>query len=446
MKKLESAPDWFKEDLFNQVMKIRFEEKVELLVNNLNDKYYYWDKIKYYKNDTIDDADLLWATVKLSRVVNAKKMMFGSHKFSYNLTNSIQKALHEFDLHIGGNLGAKSIIPEDDKRRYLVSSVMEEAIASSQIEGAVTTRKQAKQMLRKSAKPKTKSEQMIVNNYTTINHIVNHKDEILTVDRLLTVHRLIVSQTMDNGEDEGRYRDNNEINVIDSIDGEIVHIPPSFQEVPVLINELIDFFNDKDDNQFMHPIIKGCIIHFMIGYIHPFVDGNGRTARALFYWYLLKSGYWLTEYLSISRLIMKSKSQYAQAFLYTEVDGNDLTYFINYNLKTMQLAFDSLKEYIERKIGEKKQITNFQKIRGVNERQAIIMKWLYEEPELIFSVKEIENRMSVSNQTARTDLESLVDIGFLQAIDLNKKTKGFCRSEDFEALLTEKMIKKSINI
>lgn len=439
MKKPEAAPDWFKEELFDQVIKIRFNEDVGSLVNSLNEKYDYWDKIKYYKTAIVDSPELLWATVKLSRVINAKKINFGSHNFTYNLTNAIQKGLHEFDLHIGGNLGTKSIIPNDDKRKYLVSSIMEEAIASSQIEGAVTTRKKAKEMLRKSSKPRTKSEQMIVNNYTTITHIVGCQHEVLDINKLFTIHQLIVNQTMDDPKDEGKYRDNNDINVIDSIDDEIVHIPPNFEEIPTLINELIIFFNDQDDNQFIHPIIKGCIIHFMIGYIHPFVDGNGRTARALFYWYLLKSGYWLTEYLSISRLIMKSKNQYAQAFLYTETDNNDLTYFINYNLKTMQLAYNSLREYIERKISEKKQIVSFQKINGVNERQAIIIKWLYEEPDLMFSVKEIENRMMVSNQTARTDLENLVRIGFLETINLNKKAKGFSRSESFNEILNNEL-------
>ncbi|MBW8333018.1 MAG: Fic family protein [Prolixibacteraceae bacterium] len=123
------------------------------------------------------------------------------------------------------------------------------------------------------------------------------------------------------------------------------------------MNELFNFFNNTDAEQFIHPIVKGCIIHFMIGYIHPFVDGNGRTARALFYWYLLKNGYWLTEYLSISRLIIKSKTQYAQAFIYSEIDGNDLTYFIQYKIKIMQLAYDSLKEYIQKK-KKRKETTN----------------------------------------------------------------------------------------
>lgn len=177
----------------------------------------------------------------------------------------------------------------------------------------------------------------------------------------------------------------------------------------------------------------------MIGYIHPFVDGNGRTARALFYWYLLKNGYWLTEYLSISRLIIKSKTQYAQAFIYSEIDGNDLTYFIQYKIKIMQLAYDSLKEYVQKKTNKKRQLINFQKIKGINERQALIIKWLYEEPDILFSVKEIENRFNISNQTARTDLTELENKGYLDAVDLNKKTKGFCRSVVFSELLKTKL-------
>jgi len=173
----------------------------------------------------------------------------------------------------------------------------------------------------------------------------------------------------------------------------------------------------------------------MLGYIHPFVDGNGRTARALFYWYLLKNGYWLTEYLSISRLIAKSKTQYALAYLYSEIDENDITYFINYKIKMMKQAFESLREYIQRKIEEKKQYIHFQKIKGINERQALILKWIYEEPDILFTVKEIENRFSISNQTARTDLYELKDKGYLDLVDLNKKTKAFCKSERFEEIM-----------
>lgn len=441
MKQLESSPKWFNDQLYKEVNKLRLNEEFQLLLNDINEKYLYWDKVKYHTNKLITDPKILWAAVKLSRVINAKKIQFGENKFIYNLTDYIQKGLHEFDLHIGGHLGTKNLIPEDDKKRYLVSSIMEEAIASSQIEGAVTTRKLAKEMLRKNIKPKNKSEQMILNNYITIKHIVEIKDEPITTERFLEIHKLISNQTLTDKKDEGKYRKDNGIKVIDVVNGNIVHSPPDYHDISKLMNEIFIFFNKDKNDQFIHPIIKGCIIHFMIGFIHPFVDGNGRTARALFYWYLLKNGYWLTEYLSISRLIVKSKAQYARAFQYTEIDENDLTYFINYKLKTMEMAFESLREYIQLKINEKRKTINYQKIKGINSRQALIIKWLFEEPDIMFSVKEIENRLTISNQTARTDLTELVKRGYLEIIEIDNKTKSFCRTVKFENILKKELPK-----
>ncbi|RLD64198.1 MAG: cell filamentation protein Fic [Bacteroidetes bacterium] len=435
MKKIEQAPNWKNEKLLNKGLKLFINNDYKKIIDEINDKYLYWDKIKYIKTPQKINPEELWSAVKFSRTIHSKEITFGKYKFSYNLTDFIQKRLHEFDLNIGGQLGAKTTIPEEDKKRYLISSIMEEAIASSQIEGAVTTRKKAKEMLRKNKKPRTKSEQMILNNYNTIKNIVENQNQLLTEQTLFKIHKLITHQTLDDSKNEGKYRENNDVNVVDVINGEIVHTPPDYTKISKLMNELFIFFNKNDKNHFIHPIIKGCIIHFMIGFLHPFIDGNGRTARALFYWYLLKNGYWFTKYLSISRLIAKSKTQYALAYMYSEIDGNDISYFINYKLKTMNLAFESLREYIKRKINEKKQYIHFQKIIGINERQALILKWVYEEPDILLTVKEIENRFNISNQTGRTDLYELVEKGYIELIGLNKKTKAFCKSKDFEKIL-----------
>ena len=279
---------------------------------------------------------------------------------------------------------------------------------------------------------------MILNNYVTIQKILEIKDEDITQERLLEIHKLVSSSTLDETTDEGSFRKTNEVKVVEVLDGEVVHTPPDFTELDSLIDELCFFFNNDSKGPFIHPIIKGCIIHFMIGFIHPFADGNGRTARALFYWYLLKKGYWLTEYMSISRLILKSKEQYARAYLYTETDDNDLSYFINYKLRTMRLAFDSLREYIQRKLDEKKQVTEFIKLKGINERQALILKWIYEEDSLILTVKEMETRLAVSNQTARADLQGLVDAGYLESLHINKKTLAFTKTDHFEKLVKSK--------
>ncbi|MGF7141163.1 Fic family protein [Roseimarinus sediminis] len=409
-------------------------EKIRII----NNKYLYWDKVKYQaKSEDLSSIDL-WTAIKLTRSLDYKHLKFGKYKFAFSQTDYIQKILHEFDLNIGGNLGAQKLIPEQEKDKYLISSIMEEAIASSQIEGAVTTRKKAKEMLRKNDKPRSKSEQMILNNYRTIQTIVGWKSRALTTEQLLNIHKLISNNTLDDKEDEGKFRTTNDVYVVNHIDSEIVHTPPDHKEIPALIDEVCDFFNNDNHDFFIHPVIKGIILHFMIGYIHPFVDGNGRTARTLFYWYLLSKGYWLTEYLSISRLIVKSKNQYEYAYLYTENDDNDLTYFINYNLKTMDKAYDALRAYIQRKIDEKKYLTNFQRIQFINSRQAEILKWFYDEPHLLITVKEVETRLSTSNQTARTDLQQLLQQGYLELIQINKKKQAFARVPDFESKINEK--------
>ena len=438
MKKIEVAPEWLVSDSFDEILKLLIDEETKSIVAKINSEYLYYDKVKYKGHPQGVTPQMLWAVVKHSRL-GRTYIKFGNYQFTLHLTDIIQRRLHLFDLNIGGNLGARSIIPDTNKRDYLISSIMEEAIASSQIEGAVTTRKKAKEMLRKDRNPRNKSEQMIVNNYVTIRHIVENQHQPLTEESLLAVHRLITRGTLEDKGDEGRYRTNNEVDVIDATDGEVVHTPPDVAEVATLMNQLLLFFNDEKDDTFIHPIVKGCIIHFMIGFIHPFVDGNGRTARALFYWYLLKRGYWLTEYLSISRLIIKSKTQYAKAFMYTEIDEFDLTYFIHYKLKTMELAFDSLREYIDRKIREKRKFSHFQRLEGVNERQAQILRWMYEEPDTLLTVKEVEIRLNVSNQTARTDLAGLVDKGYLELIKMNQKTRAFGRVDNFEKLVEGKL-------
>jgi len=165
MRPIEKALDCTSSELFNKGTRLLISKDFQPIEYEINEEYLYCNKVKYHKTPEGINPNVLWAAIKLSRAIHAKVINFGKFRFSYNVTDSIQKALHEFDLHIGGELGAKSIIPEEGKKRYLISSIMEEAIASSQIEGAVTNGKKAKEMLRKGINPRNKSEQMIVNNY-----------------------------------------------------------------------------------------------------------------------------------------------------------------------------------------------------------------------------------------------------------------------------------------
>lgn len=403
-------------------------------VQKLNIEYPYWDKVKHLKTANNDNSRLLWFGLKLLRKLNRTILHFGEYKFSFMITDEMFELLHYFDMNIGGSLTEEKNLPSENKQAYLISSIMEEAIASSQMEGAATTRKVAKDMLRKNEKPRNQGQQMIQNNYNTINYIKNHAKDPFSVSRLIEIHRSMTEGTLNDKNDEGKIRQNDNVLVMDAITGSIVHIPPSSEELYGLLSDLEKFFNNNEKS-FVHPIVKAIIIHFMLSYIHPFVDGNGRTARSLFYWYMMKQDYWLIEYMSISRIIYKAKKSYEKAFLYTEYDENDLTYFIVYHLRVMKKAFEELKQYLKRKTEDNKTIKTLTLIEGINQRQAQIIQLIKEQPDSVFTVKEIENRFSVSNFTARTDLEGLKKLGYMSAIQVNKVKRVYTKSTMFENLL-----------
>lgn len=326
----------------------------------------------------------------------------------------VQEYLHRFDMNLGGNLQGDTVIPSEDKDRYLISSLMEEAIASSQLEGAATTRKVAKEMLENNRKPRNHSEQMILNNYEAMKWIVAHKDEPFTVDSIKTLQAIITKDTI-YAEEPGSFRTTDDINVVDVQTGAVLYTPPVAARLDELMSGFCKFANDELKLPFfLHPINRAIIVHFLMGYIHPFPDGNGRTARTLFYWYLLKHGYWLIEYMSVSRIILHSKAQYAKAYLHTEQDDNDLTYFIIYNLKSINKALEELRQYIKKKTAEKHNALALLRHTNFNERQIILLQELMEDPTLFFTVQQVQNKFGVSNQTARNDLNGLAEQGIFE--------------------------------
>ena len=425
---IELPPKIDKKTLVNALLK-GIDPNIMPVVDKVNADYEYWDKAKYKKLPEGFTPQMLWANVKASRL---RSMIPVWNKYSINLcvTSQMQRLCHEFDMKFGSFWEVEGDTQSSEKKYYLSSSLMEEAIYSSKMEGASTTRIVAKDMLRKKKSPQNKSQQMIVNNYNTIQYIVEHKDEPLTEELLLTIHRLMTVKTLDNPEDAGRFRTNDKVVVADMVEGDIIYTPPSFQEIPEFVESLCDFFNNDNPRTFIHPIIRGIIVHFMLAFMHPFVDGNGRTARALFYWYMLKEGYKLTEYMSISRVIAKSKSNYEKAFRYVENDGNDMGYFVAYNLGALEISFQQLRDYIQRKQREKSAASSFMMAGNINQRQALVLQRLKEEPETIFTVKDVQEQFSVSSMTARKDLSDLVKQGYMTEIALNKVTRGYIKVQE----------------
>jgi Fic family protein len=388
-------------------------------------KYPYWDKWKYTAKEWNFDPKKLWSAVQSSRY--GYRFYFKSLPACKLVSPSVvQQYLHEFDMNLGGNIQGNGIIPSEEKDRYLISSLMEEAIASSQLEGAVTTRKVAKEMLESNRKPRTTSEQMILNNYEGMKWIADNKHLRFTPENIRHIHSIITKNTLPHASEEGSFRTDNEVRVVDVQTGTTIYTPPPHDQLNKMIEEYCSFANDENKQSFfIHPISKAITLHFLMGYIHPFSDGNGRTARTIFYWYLLKKGYWLIEFMSVSRIILNSKAQYARAYLHTEIDNNDLTYFVIYNLKCLSAALVDLKKYIERKTEEKKNVLQLLRNTSFNDRQIVILHELIKDPSAYFSVQQVQTKFNVSNQTARNDLDGLTAAKLMESRKSGKKIQFF---------------------
>lgn len=411
-------------------------EELKNLISSINSRYLYWSDVKYRMPSSMTGIEL-WSKVKSVRDLTDVKI-WAQNNIHFSLTNTMQRLCHEFDMNFGGSWGASKIFPDDRMPRelYLISSIMEEAIASSQMEGAVTTREAAKEMLRKKISPRDKSQRMILNNYNTINFIRDHAKERLTPAMIMQIHGMMTENALDVPDAAGRLRrDDENIVVGNGITGEIVHTPPSAECLDDFLDRLCAFFNNENTEIFVHPIIRAITIHFLVGYYHPFADGNGRTARALFYWYMMKSNYWLVQYLSISRIIKGSKKSYEKAFLYSEADGNDIGYFIQYNLDVLLKSFDALSRYIKRKNNEKKKAAKLLHLGNITERQSQILSLCIENPDIVLVSTGIVGKFGVTPNTAKSDLRKLTEKGYLREISLNGRTKGYIRSDGFEQLV-----------
>ena len=225
---------------------------------------------------------------------------------------------------------------------------------------------------------------------------------------------------------EGRFRlPGEDVGVYDDRDNALLHMPPKAQELEVRIQKICQFANSNGEgNEFLHPVIRSIILHFMIGYDHPFVDGNGRTARALFYWSMAKHGYWMMEYISISTVLKKAPAKYARSYLFTENDENDVTYFLDFNLRVIKQAIKDLQQYLARKVAEVKKV---EKILGsslfskhLNHRQVALLSNALRKPNQIYTIESHKNSHDISYPTARSDLLSLLELSILSSQKIGK--------------------------
>ncbi len=380
--------------------------------------YLHWDELRHRPPPQGLTHEQWWLAEKLSRRRTPLPLQACDGKaFWFSQPPVLLQGLHQIDMQAGASVVApEAVTTRSTRDRYLLSSLMEEAITSSQMEGAATTRDVAKAMIRSHRPPRDRSERMILNNFLTMQRIRELRDQPLTPQLVLDLHRLVSDNTLDDPADAGRLRPAGKEVVVDDAYGTVFHVPPLAGELPGRLEELCCFANGETPKVFIHPVVRAIVLHFWLAYDHPFSDGNGRTARALFYWAMLHQGYWLFEFISISSVINKARGQYERSFLLSESDDYDLTYFLLAQVKVIQQAIASLHAYLERKADEVGALQQqLEGMDGLNHRQLALLRHALRHTGFRYTVLSHQNSHGVSHQTARSDLQTLAARGLLVA-------------------------------
>lgn len=384
-----------------------------------NGKYLHWDKLRHLAPPEGLTAEEWWAAIKFARHSSRRALPLrdtDGGAFHYSTPDHILRLLHLIDQNASGQVALPEEITTPHTRdRYVQTSLIEEAITSSQIEGAATTREQAKEMIRFGRKPIDVGERMIFNNYRAMQFITELQGEPLTPALVFEIHRIITQGTLPAEAQPPYLRvagDN--IGVWDNRDNTLLHAPPDAAEISGRLAGMCDFANRDDADTFLHPVLKAIILHFWLAYDHPFIDGNGRTARALFYWCMLRRGYWLAEFLSISSILRKAPSAYGRSFLYAETDENDLTYFIDAQLDVIHRSIQALHKYLARKVEEVRETERLLNASAtLNHRQLALLSHSLRHPGASYTIASHRKSHQVTYQTARTDLLALAANGML---------------------------------
>lgn len=380
------------------------------------DRYPHWDKLRYLPPPADLDHDQWWLKIKVARDDEMRQLTLTDSEgnpFGCTLPDLVLRHLHHIDQRCSGEVAMDEVVTSEHEagRRFLVNSLMEEAIRSSQLEGATTSRVVAKEMLRSGRAPRDRSERMILNHYRALDFMREEMGETLTPQSILELHRIVTEGTLDDPTAAGRLQRPGEprVAVFDRDEGDPIHIPPPAEQLPERMELLCRFANEGDGEPFVHPVLRAILLHFWLAYDHPFEDGNGRTARILFFWAMQSRGYWLAEYLPISRLIRNAPAKYARAFMETESDGGDTTYFLIHQLELIERAIADLHVYLKRKVAEVRDVEEL--LHGnvdLNGRQLALLTDAARRPGAVYSFDSHATSHRVSHETARSDLRALV--------------------------------------
>ncbi len=430
--KIQPAPDWRASgpELLAKYFDPDLGPEVRRAIEPLDSAkgYLHWDQFRFREAPDGWSAQELWALAKFQRAGSARQLplLRQNNGLPFTLLNSgpMAAALHRIDTR--EVLWRSALGPAGSQftdQSYQMMAAVEEAHHSSAIEGAVTTRRESRELIRKGRTPKSPSEQMVLNNYHALQRLSDWTESELTPELICEVQRIVTEDTLEDPRDQGVVRKDDDVQILDRTTGELVYQPPPAKELSKRLKDLCQFANETPrDEDFLSPVTRAILIHHQLAYDHPFGDGNGRTARTLFMWSMLRSGYPWLRAISISRAIHLSKAQYYRSYQYVQLDEGDVTYFVRYQLRCLEQEIERLAGFLD----HRRQVAEWIRDRKaleleLNTRQLALVDYAFDRLDAVFTAREHCEFHGVTQPTAWKDLTQLRDQGLLTEERVGRK-------------------------
>jgi Fic family protein len=400
-----------------------------LWINYTQQRYLTPDEIKYrLQQQGKSQAD--WPSMSKEIVATRKTgsitLFFRSiePKFWFYPADVIHKKINDIE-KLGKDLFDQINKNASFKNEFLLDSAIEEAITSAIYEGAHSTRAQAEQLIASGQRPKNKDEWMLINNFNAMKWVKDNQHSELSNDVIRRLHQIVTENTLD-GDDvnfQGKFR--NDTVFVGPHEG-IAH-----DKIETALNEMIQLATNSP--RYFHPLLKGILVHYFMGYIHPFFDGNGRTARALFYFKSIRNQLNYIELLSVSAYLRVHGKQYENSFVKVKENEFDLTYFIDFCLDSILSALQE----VSRKVNYLLKMTDLKDRFELSQTQIGLLQRMALHKFRTIDIEEYAQRISKSREFARQELKHLLELNLVSEIKVSKKLVYKVNAEKLKNLYKE---------
>ena len=346
--------------------------------------------------------------------------------FRYTHLPQFDEMIHEIETILNVLSKQTTLLSLDD-------AIINESYYSSKIEGAITTRRRTQDIIKNGIPPQDKSEQMVVNNYKALQFVLQlNRSDILAIDNLIQLQKFLTEYTLRQEDMSMRFR-TDDVDVFDKQKQVVIH---KGLDHTLIESYMMDMFSFASQNTF-HPFITASILHFYIGYVHPFFDGNGRTARAMMYAYFIHRGYPMFRYFSISDRFYFNRKSYYDAYVLCEDENRDMTYFVWICLDILRLSVERFAVKLTKYVWNHK-INNIIRTKNIvmTKNQKKVLRTAINNKG-VFTLSNNKRKWWKSTEDAEIELEQLVRVGLF--IRKNNYYVLFVNNDEFREKVANKI-------